>query len=769
MRGMQSSVCTPLPRSRVSCLPTLAAFLCAALLCVTRVGAAQTPSVAPAPAPPVQWINEAGRVVVRATRVATPPTIDGVLDDAVYQTVTPVTDFIQQDPDEGALATEPTLVWILFDADTLYISARCRDSQPHRIIANDMRRDGRNVAQNDNLSIGLDTFHDRRNGYEFLVNAIGGAWDTQVTDERDANRDWNTVWRTRARRDDEGWTVEIAIPFRSLRYRGSGPQTWGINVRRNVRWKNEMSYLSPIPRIFGARGIILYSQAATLVGLETPPAGLNLDIKPYAVGSVAADRARDPSFANDLSTNGGLDLKYVMSQSLSADLTYRTDFAQVEDDDLQVNLTRFNLFFPEKREFFLEGRGIFAFGGAQTSSTTGTGLPSNTPVLFFSRRIGLDQGEVVPIDVGGRLTGRVGPYSIGLLDVRTGDGAGANSPATNFAVVRVKRDILRRSYIGALATHRTHTATGGDNAVFGVDANLSLHQYLNIVGYVAETRTPGRPDGDRSHRLRVDYDADLLGVRVERLAVGDAFNPEVGFLRRADFIEHLAQLRVSRRPRPGSAVRKVNLESAFDHITDTGHRLMNRQARVGLRTEMQSGDAFNLQYSHDLEVVPLPFRVVGTPVPPGTYVGSTVRGGYTLGTQRRVSGDVSAARGALYGGDLTEVSVRGRAEVSSRFSVEPSVSVNWGDLPTGRFRATLVSGRGVLSFSPRMLVASLIQYASSGDLLTTNIRYRWEYRPGSELFVVYSDGRDTRSGLGGALPLLRNRGLTVKFTRLFRM
>lgn len=745
--------------------------MCGALICATDVVAAQTSSVADAPVasvPPVQW-HDAGRVVVRATRVATGPAIDGVLDDAVYQTITPVTDFIQQDPDEGALATEPTLVWILFDADTLYISARCRDSQPHRIIANDMRRDGRNVSQNDNLSISLDTFHDRRNGYEFLVNSIGGAWDTQITDERDANRDWNTVWRTRARRDDEGWAVEVAIPFRSLRYRGSGPQTWGINVRRNVRWKNEMSYLAPVPRIFGARGILLFSQAATLVGLETPPAGLNLDIKPYMVGSVAADRARDPSFSNDLSANGGLDMKYVMSQSLSADLTYRTDFAQVEDDDLQVNLTRFNLFFPEKREFFLEGRGIFAFGGAQTSSTTGTGLPSNTPVLFFSRRIGLDQGEVVPIDVGGRLTGRVGPYSIGLLDVGTGGGASANSPATNFAVVRVKRDILRRSYIGALATHRTHTATGGENTVVGVDANLSLHQYLNIVGYVAATRTPGRPDGDRSHRLRVDYDADLLGVQVERLAVGDAFNPEVGFLRRADFIEHLAQLRVSRRPRTRSAVRKVSLESAFDHITDTGHRLMNRQARVGLRTEMQSGDAWNLQYSHDLEVVPVPFQVVGTPVPAGSYVGSTVRGAYTLGTQRRVSGDVGAARGALYGGDLTEVSLRGRAEISARFSVEPTVSVNWGDLPTGRFRATLVSGRGVLSFTPRMLVASLIQYASSGDLLTTNIRYRWEYRPGSELFVVYSDGRDTRSRLGGALPLLRNRGFTVKFTRLFRM
>lgn len=718
--------------------------------------------------PPVRSLDAQGRVVVRATRVSRPPNIDGRLNDAVYREVMPVTDFVQQDPVEGALATEQTLVWILFDDETLYISARCRDSQPSRIIANDMRRDGRNVSQNDNLSVAIDTFHDRRNGYEFLVNAIGGAWDTQITDERDANRDWNTVWQTRSGRDAEGWTVEMAIPFRSLRYRGSGPQTWGINVRRNVRWKNELSYLSPVPRIFGARGILLFSQAATLVGLETPAPGLNLDIKPYSVGSVTADRARDPSFSNDLGGNAGLDMKYVLSQSLSADFTYRTDFAQVEDDDLQVNLTRFNPFFPEKREFFLEGRGIFAFGGAQTSSTTGSSLPSNTPVLFFSRRIGLEGGDVVPIDVGGRLTGRVGRYSIGLLDVRTG-GSDRQPEATNFSVVRVKRDILRRSYIGALATHRTHTLTGGDNTALGVDANLSLHQYLNIVGYYAETRTPGRPEGDRSHRVRMAWDADLLGVEVERLAVGEGFNPDVGFLRRSNFVEHLAQVRVSRRPRAQSAVRKVSLESAFDYITDTNQRLMNREARVGLRTEMQSGDAWSMQVVRDLETVPREFQVVGTRVPRGTYRASTLRGGYTAGTQRRISGEVAAARGGLYGGDRTELSVRSRAEISARLSVEPTVSFNWVDLPTGSFRATLVSGRGVLSFTPRMLVASLIQYTSSGDLLTTNIRYRWEYRPGSELFVVYSDGRDTRSGLGGVLPMLRNRGLTIKFTRLFRM
>ena len=368
-----------------------------------------------------------------------------------------------------------------------------------------MRRDGRNVSQNDNLSVVLDTFHDRRNGFEFLVNSIGGMWDTQITDERDTNRDWNTIWVSRNRRDAEGWTVEMAIPFRSLRYRGSGPQVWGINIRRNDALEERALYLSPVPRQFGARGILRLSRAATLVGLEAPPGGLNLDLKLYAVGAATADRAVDPTFANDLDGDVGFDLKYVMTQRLTADLTYRTDFAQVEDDNIQVNLTRFNLFFPEKRDFFLEGQGIFAFGGAQTTSTTGSDVASNTPVLFFSRRIGLSSARVVPIDVGGRVTGRAGPWQIGVLDVKT-----ATAPPR-----RPRRPISPSSassetcFVAATsassATHRSPRVDGAsDNAAFGVDTSLWFSQALNVMGYYADAqrRGPHRPQLSRAVRLR---------------------------------------------------------------------------------------------------------------------------------------------------------------------------------------------------------------------------------------------------------------------------
>ena len=566
-------------------------------------------------------------------------------------------------------------MWILFDARNIYIAARCRDSHPERIIANDMRRDGSNVSQNDNVSVIIDTFHDRRNGYEFLMNSIGGAWDTQVTDERDTNRNWNTVWIPRSRRDAEGWTLEMAIPFRSLRYRGSGPQTWGINIRRNVRWKNELSYLSPVPRQYGARGILRLSQAATLVGLEAPPAALNLDVKPYAVGNLKADRAIDPAFENDVDGDAGFDVKYGITQSLAADFTYRTDFAQVEDDDQQVNLTRFNLLFPEKRDFFLEGQGIFAFGGASTTPPTGaaTSAPVNTPVMFFSRRIGLSDNRAVPIEVGGRMTGKAGRYSIGLLDIQTDDSPEAREPSTNFAVVRLKRDILRRSYVGVIGTYRSDLPGGAipptvressvDNTLFGVDANLAFFQSLTILGYYAGTRH-GRLRRRRSQlsralrlRCRSSRRPGRDAGSWQELQARDGLPPPLGVHR----VPRSAPNQPAAAIDPRGPPLQLRGGARLPHRRATGASRTGRRASA-LRTEMQSGDSWGVGYNRDFEFVPAPFEIAGTLVPPGAYHMSTGRGNYTLGTQRHVSGDISAAHGSFYGGTRTDLAYRGRAE-----------------------------------------------------------------------------------------------------------
>jgi hypothetical protein len=733
------------------------------LLLFPAAAAAEQPS-------PVYARDSDGRITVRATRIETPLRLDGVLDDAAYREVPSFDNFIQQEPNEGQPATERTEVWVLTDRDHLYISARCHDSQPTRIVANDMRRDGRNIGQNDNLSIIIDSFHDRRNGYEILVNAVGGVGDSQVTDERDVNRDWNTVLTYKARIDEGGWTMELAIPFRSMRYRPGADQTWGLNIRRTIRWKNEFVYLSPVPRTFGVRGILRISDAATLTGLEPPPSALNLDIKPYVLGAARADRAIDPEFATDADGDAGVDVKYGVTKGLTADFTYRTDFAQVEDDDQQVNLTRFNLFVPEKREFFLEGQGIFAFGGVETAPRASTTLaPVNTPVLFFSRQIGLVGATPVPIEAGGRLTGRAGRYTVGLLNIQTDDEPEIGAEGTNFTAVRLKRDIFRRGYVGVLGTHRSQSTVvdGADNSVFGIDTGLSFGTSLNLLGFYAKTDTPGLEGGDHSYRARFDYEADLLAVKLEHLGVGEHFNPEVGFLRRSDFIETLGQVRLSRRPRSPSAVRRYNLELGLDYITDTDLVLENRLFQAALRTEMQSGDSWNVRYERHFEFIPQAFTLPGgLPVPVGTYHHSFGVASYSLGSQRKVSGEIAAGHGGFYDGTRTDLSYRGRVELMPELSLEPGIAFNWIDVPGGDTVAKLASVRATYSFTNQMWLATLVQYNSTQSIFSTNFRFKWEYRPGSDLFVVYSDGRDT---VDRFRPSLQNRSLAVKVTRLLRV
>ena len=395
----------------------------------------------PPPVPPATVARDGqGRVTIRATRLPAPLRVDGQLDEGPYSTVEPIGDFIQLEPTEGALATELTDVWIFFDDDSLYISGRCWDSAPEaRWILNEMRRDGADIYRDENFTVVLDTFYDRRNGYFFQVNPIGGLFDAQITDGAE-NSDWNPVWDVRTGRFEGGWTFEMVIPFRSLRYQPGKAQVWGVNFRRFVQWKNEFSFVVPMPASFGFAGIYQFSLGGTLVGLEAPPGGKNLEIKPYGISGVTTDRRATPPISDALDGDLGLDVKYGVTQNLTADFTYNTDFAQVEVDEQQVNLTRFSLFFPEKREFFLEGRGIFEFGGArQGFRGVGSG---DTPFLFFSRRIGLSQGRAVPILGGARLTGKVGRYTIGLLDIQTDDAVDAGALATNFGVVRLKRGHL---------------------------------------------------------------------------------------------------------------------------------------------------------------------------------------------------------------------------------------------------------------------------------------------------------------------------------------
>ena len=364
----------------------------------------------PPAAPAVMNRDAAGRTTVRAIRLAAGIRLDGVLDEEVYRSVPPITDFLQQVPVEGAPASERTEAWILFDDTNVYVSARVHDSAPEsEWVANEMRRDTNQLRQNDTFTVFFDTFYDRRNGFNFYTNPLGARADQQFTNEGNPNGDWNPVWDVRTGRFAGGWTVEMEIPFKTLRYRSGSPQLWGVQMRRSVRRKNEWTYLTRIPISAGggrgAAGIFRVSSAATLVGLEPPAASRVLEVKPYAIGGVTTDRHSIPIRDNEGSAAVGADVKLGITQNLTADFTYNTDFAQVEVDEQQVNLTRFSLFFPEKREFFLEGRGIFGFARPGVGAGS-PGEPNDAPTLFYSRRIGLEgDAERAPVVVpihGGR-------------------------------------------------------------------------------------------------------------------------------------------------------------------------------------------------------------------------------------------------------------------------------------------------------------------------------------------------------------------------------
>jgi len=479
----------------------------------------------------------------------------------------------------------------------------------------------------------------------------------------------------------------------------------------------------------------------------------------------------------------GLDVKYGVTQNLTADFTYNTDFAQVEVDEQQVNLTRFSLFFPEKREFFLEGRGIFdfarggvggGFGGALRRGGSGGGFfgGGNAPTLFYTRRIGLDGGTIVPILGGGRVTGKIGAFDVGALSIQTDDEAISGAEMTNFTVVRVKRDILRRSSVGALFTNRSVSLAGdGSSQVYGADATFSFYENVSLLGYVAKTQTPGLDSEDRSYQGRFTYAGDRYGFQVDHLVVEDNFIPEVGFVRRDNFRRTYASGRFSPRPRSIDAIRQFRIEGSFDYIltADTG-LVETRQSQLGFSTELENSDRVGVSVADNYEFLAQPFTPgPGVTFPVGGYGFRDVEATYSLGAQHRLNGTFTVRAGEYFNGDIRSIAFsRGRVALTPQFSVEPSLSVNWINTPHGSFRTDLVVSRVNYTFTPRMFVSALIQYNSSSDTISTNLRLRWEYSPGSELFVVYSEDRNTDPLLPDRFSELQNRGFVVKVNRLFR-
>jgi hypothetical protein len=703
-----------------------------------------------------------------ALRLAGELHVDGALDEADWRRAPPATGFRQREPDEGAPATEDTEVRVLFDDRHLYVGVLARDSEPARVVARLRQRDtlleptgfedAYEFAGDDGVAILLDPFRDRRNAVVFATNANGAEFDALITDESGAfNADWRAVWTVRARRTAEGWSAEIAIPFRSLRYPSDeNPEGWGFNAWRMVRRKNEETLWTAWSRDGG--GFPRVSQAGRLAGLRgLPRAGLNLEVKPYGlVGLVqepGAGRAATLGTSEDL--QAGLDAKWEVRPGLVLDATVHPDFAQVEADDQQVNLTRFDLFFPEKREFFLENAGIFDFGWRGQDETPPF-------LLFFSRRIGIarDDESLIPVRGGVRLSGRAGRQTIGVLDVFTGPGAG--QPTANYGAVRLKRDIGESSYVGGMVVDRRDSATG--NTAAGVDASYWPTESLNLEAFAARTWTRGPGGDDDAWRVSADYTGDRVGFAAQHLFVGPEADPQVGFVTRTDIRRTDAFGRYTLRPSV-LGLRRVDLFLEGQHIVRTDGEKQDAGAGPTVNLEWNSGDTLAAFYYRGESRLDEPFDLGDRiPVPAGDYPVRQYSVSLSSARRRLLVVSAGAERLHSYGGRLTTLDGKARLAPGSHLNLELGFEHNRVSLPGGAFTANISSLRGVYAFTTRLTLSALVQHNSLDRRLLTNLRLNFIHRPGSDLFVVFNEDR----GDGESLRRVSSRGLAVKLTYLAR-
>ena len=727
------------------------------------------------------------RPVAQAVRTEAAIRIDGRLDEAAWAAAPVLSDFIQNTPFAGRPASEVTEVRVLFDDDAIYVGARMLDREPGGILAGENRRDAP-LTEADAFLILLDTYLDGQNGFIFGTTPAGIEYDGQVTREGQGgaggqrmqrgsgggfNINWDGSWDVATSRDAEGWTAEFRIPFSTLRYERGGEQLWGLNFSRKIRRRNEESFWSPIPLQYDLYRV---SMAGRLEGLEAP-SRRTVTLIPYALTS--ARREYVPTTSTESAWDVGGDAKVGLGPNLTLDLTFNTDFAQVEVDDQQLNLTRFNLFFPEKRPFFLENAGTFSAGSAQAVE------------LFFSRRIGIEAGREAPIVAGGRLTGRVGGTTLGLLSIQTGaldvpvldtdpgtaPGTGSGlpvqtervAPANHFSVARVLRELPNRSRVGTILVSRLNTDDTSDyNLTLGADGRWGIGENTTVDGYAARTVTPGMEGGQYAVSLSAQYTLPDWRLNFSAREVAEGFNPEVGFLPRSDY--RFVSATVLRRFRFENIdwfqeLRPhVNYREHFglDGFSET------RWIHIDSHFEFSNGAFFQFPaMNFTREGLRQPFRISrDVVVPAGTY--DNVEWGLAANTDRSapLALDARADIGGFYngfrkGGALT---LTGRLGDATRISARAQYYDV--DLDTGDFTTSLFSLQAAYSFTPRIYVQTLVQYNDQTRNLSSNLRFGWLNTAGTGLFIVFNDLEHTgpfeRTGFDRG-PV--ERTVVVKFTR----
>jgi hypothetical protein len=687
--------------------------------------------------------------VSSASRITTDaPSIDGALDESAWQHAMPLTGFIQAEPFEGMPASENTEVRILYDDEAIYVGVLLHDSDPSLIITTDTRRDAE-LDEMDSFVMIFDTFRDHQNGFVFGTNAAGIQYDAQVRNQGEEEDSWDGSWDVRTATTATSWVAEFRIPLRTLRY-GPSPQTWGVNFFRNIQRTRERTYWSPLAREYELGRL---TSAGELRGLELR-SPRNFKVLPYVVG--AANRNFTPLSATERDYDIGGDAKIGITPSTNLDVTVNTDFAQVEVDEQQINLTRFNLRFPEKRPFFLENSGLFTVGKEEEVD------------LFFSRRIGLDEeGQLVPIRGGARLTGKMNGFNVGMLNMQTAE-IGIQ-PGNNFSVLRVSRELRNRSGIGGMFVNRSGTGdlsrSGNWNRTWGADGRLGVGEHFTLAGFGARTETPGLRGRDFAYNVDSEYDDGVHRVGFEYGRTGEAFNPEVGFIEKEGGYRrfHVRYHETMRQQK----IRDWGFREWQPHIQYTRYDfldggLQNAEMHLDNHWDWENGYRIDTALNGTWEGFREPFEIYpGVIVPVGEHGGLRFRLNSNTDQRKWIFARLRWDAGTFLTGTQNSPNLQVVVRHGGRFTVDTNWTYRSISLPEGAFRTNLGNMRVTYNFTPSVFIQSLVQYNDRTERWSANLRFHLLETAGTGLFVVYNN-TESLEGLG---PI--NRAFIVKYVRQF--
>jgi hypothetical protein len=700
-------------------------------------------------------VNAAQRKAIAARWVEQPINIDGQLDEPAWALAQSVSDFVQVEPLEGGAPTEHTEVRILFDAEKLYIGVYLYDSEPDRILTNDLQRDFES-RESDAFGVIIDSFHNYRTSFSFFTNPGSAKNDRDAQgDGRYRNPSWDSIWYTASTIQEDGWSCEIAIPFSTLRFEERENQAMGINFKRRIRRKNEDLYWSLVPSQYTSHRVSL---AGDLLFDRAIQLGRNLQVKPFTTMNFTQTRSGSEE-SKEFTPEVGLDVKYSVTPGLTLDTTLNTDFSQVEVDAEQINLTRFSLFFPEKRDFFLENADLFQFG--DLPGERGPRRNQETQ-LFYSRRIGLSEsGLPLPLLGGARLSGRTGRFALGVFNIHQMEDE--EEPSNNFSVVRLRYDVLGNSDIGAIFIDRQGGDPGDSNRSYGVDANLQPLQHLTINSFLAKTITPNLEGNDFEAKISSQWDDGFLLVRGIFADIGENFNPEVGLVPRSGVRTYQYNLALKPRPEGIGFIREFRPHSNTKYFTDRNNVTLTKDSHYGFEIKFSDGGTFEASHNPQFERLIVPFEIrEGIIIQPGDYSFNEFKLLYNSDRSQPLSGSFNLEKGGFFDGNRTNFALSGTLLVKPRFSASVNYTYNLVEVEAGSFRADLYSVRGHYSFNPRISADLFVQYNQDTGKILTNARFNWIHRPLSDMSVVFTEERIAGSSTDVS------RAFIFKYTHLFQ-